>query len=108
MTCELSEVWELKEMDVVTHGPMVWGQKRYSQKVSSQVLGEVRLNRLGEVLLTPFICEYEGRLVQKIPGKASDDSFRGCVNRDMQTVNWEAGKEGGCRDRCQERPEKYT
>ena len=28
------------------------------------------------------------------------------VNREVQTVNWEAGKEGGCRDRCQEGPEK--
>ena len=28
------------------------------------------------------------------------------VNREVQTVHWEAGKEGGCRDRCQERQEK--
>ena len=33
---------------------------------------------------------------------------RGRVNREVQTVNWEAGKEGGCRDRCQEGPEKGT
>ena len=30
------------------------------------------------------------------------------VKREVQTVNWEAGKEGGCRDRRQERPEKGT
>ena len=29
---------------------------------------------------------------------------RGRVNRRVQTVNWETGKEGGCRDKCQERP----
>ena len=28
------------------------------------------------------------------------------VNREVQTVNWEADKEGGCRERCQEGPEK--
>ena len=28
------------------------------------------------------------------------------VNREVQTVNREAGKKGGCRDRCQEGPEE--
>ena len=31
---------------------------------------------------------------------------RGRVNREVQTMNWEADKEGGCRDRCREWPAK--
>ena len=53
------------------------------------------------------------RKAQRIRGKFRSSfreklnrGVRGRVNREVQTVNWEAGKEGGCRDRCQERPEK--
>ena len=37
---------------------------------------------------------------------SSPKNARERANREVQTVNWKAGKEGGCRDRCQERPEK--